>query len=146
MKLRFPLTALLLAAIPILAASSGPDSRTATDPKSVASQANASAKPIAVDDLFQITGISRGSWSPNGQDIVFGSNASGRANLWTMHANGGGATQLTKSDDRDTGATYSPDGKWIVYTQDRGGNEIWDLYAVPSVGGAPMDLTGAMPR
>lgn len=141
MKLRLLIACLLVSSISLCAASSGPDSRTVTDPKSVTSQSNPSAKPIAIDDLFEIIGIRPGSWSPNGQQIVFGSNASGRVNLWTMHANGSGAAQLTKSDDRQVAATYSPDGKWIVYAQDRGGNEIWDVYAVPAVGGAPMDLT-----
>lgn len=141
MKLRILIAYLLVSSVSFCAASSGPDSRTVTDPKSVTSQSNPSAKPIAIDDLFAIIGIRPGSWSPNGQEIVFGSNASGRVNLWTMHANGSGATQITKSDDRQASAVYSPDGKWIVYAQDRGGNEIWDLYAVPAVGGAPMDLT-----
>jgi dipeptidyl aminopeptidase/acylaminoacyl peptidase len=36
---------------------------------------------------------------------------------------------------------WSPDGKWIVYQQDVGGHEIWDLYAVPSSGGEPVNLT-----
>src|SRR5437764_831552 len=141
MKLRLATAAFVLVAVYSFAASSGPDSRTVTDPKSVTSQPNPTAKAIPIDDLFEITGISRGSWSPNGQEVVFGSNASGRINLWTVHLSGGTPTQLTKSDDRQTSATYSPDGKWIVYAQDRGGNEIWDLYAVPSVGGAPMNLT-----
>src|ERR1051325_8033253 len=100
MKLPFFIACLLVSSVAFGAASSGPDSRTVTDPKSVTSQSNPSAKPIAIDDLFEIIGIRPGSWSPNGQEIVFGSNASGRVNLWTMHANGGAATQLTKSDDR----------------------------------------------
>src|SRR4051794_32128752 len=132
MKLRILLACLVTTSLTLSAASSGPDSRTVTDPKAVASQSNSAAKPINIEDLFQITGISRGSWSPSGQDVVFGSNASGRINLWTLHLSGGAPAQLAKSDDRQTAPTYSPDGKWIVYAQDRGGNEIWDLYAVPS--------------
>jgi len=142
MKLRFPFAACwLISATLVLAASSGPDSRTATDPKSISSQPSSSAKPVNIEDLFEITGIGRGVWSPDGQEIVFTSNASGRVNVWKMRSNGSGAAQLAKSDDRQVSLAWSPDGKWIVYAQDRGGNEIWDLYAIPSVGGAPMNLT-----
>ena len=35
----------------------------------------------------------------------------------------------------------SPDGNWIVYQQDHAGNELYDLYAVPSDGGEPVNLT-----
>src|SRR5205085_10939891 len=34
-----------------------------------------------------------------------------------------------------------PDGKWLVYQQDRGGDEQWQLFAVPSDGGDPVALT-----
>ena len=124
-----------------LFASSGPDSRTVTNPKSLTSQSNPAAKPVPVDDLFMTHSIGGGAWSPDGQEIVFESNASGRTNLWKMRADGSGATQLTHADDRQFGAVWSPDGKWIVYQQDVGGAEIWDLFAVPAGGGDPVNLT-----
>src|SRR5258708_33703066 len=39
------------------------------------------------------------------------------------------------------GIATSPDGKWVVFESDRGGAEIFDLYAVPSAGGAVVNLT-----
>ena len=36
---------------------------------------------------------------------------------------------------------WSPDGKWILYQQDFGGHEYYDIFAVPSGGGAPVNLT-----
>ena len=48
---------------------------------------------------------------------------------------------MTQSDDRQYGAAWSPDGKWIVYQQDHAGNELWDLYAIPSDGGEAINLT-----
>ena len=56
-------------------------------------------------------------------------------------ASGGWPLQLTQSDERQFGATWSPDGKWIVYQQDTAGNELWDIYAVPSDGGKAINLT-----
>ena len=124
-----------------LFASSGPESRTVTDPKSISSQSNSAAKPVPIDDLFITRSVSGGAWSPDGREIVFESNASGRTNVWKMRADGSGATQLTHSDDRQFSAVWSPDGKWIVYQQDVGGAEIWDLFAVPAAGGEPENLT-----
>jgi hypothetical protein len=42
---------------------------------------------------------------------------------------------LTQSDDRQSGAAWSPDGKWIVLEQDYGGAEIFDLFAIPAADG-----------
>jgi len=36
---------------------------------------------------------------------------------------------------------WSPDGKRIVYQQDFGGGEYYDLFAVPGCGGPPLNLT-----
>jgi dipeptidyl aminopeptidase/acylaminoacyl peptidase len=135
---------LFLATIAIsicLHASSGPDSRTATDPKSLHSDNNSAAKPVPIDDLFMTRSVGGGAWSPDAQEIVFQSNASGRTNIWKMRSDGSGTTQLTHSDDRQFSATWSPDGKSIVYQQDVGGAEIWDLFAVQSGGGDPVNLT-----
>ena len=49
--------------------------------------------------------------------------------------------QLAVADDRQISPVWSPDGKWIVWQQDRGGNEAYDLYAIPASGGAPVNLT-----
>src|SRR5438270_280038 len=124
-----------------LLASSGPDSRTVSDPKSIVSEANVAVKPVPIDDLFMTRSVAGAAWSANGQEIVFESNASGRTNIWKMRANGEDAKQLTHSDGRQFAATWSPDGKWIVYQQDVGGAEIWDLFAVPVDGGEPANLT-----
>ncbi|MBV9074932.1 MAG: S9 family peptidase [Acidobacteria bacterium] len=125
----------------LLVASSGPDNRAVTDPKTLSSQSNPAAKPVPIEDLFMTRTVNAGGWSPDGQQIVFESNASGRTNIWKMHADGAAATQLTHSDDRQFAPVWSPDGKWIVYQQDVGGAEIWDLFAVPSEGGEPVNLT-----
>ena len=46
--------------------------------------------------------------------------------IWTMHASGKNAKQLTKGTDPDADPRFSPDGKRILYTTLRGGfPEIW---------------------
>src|SRR4051812_24055170 len=124
-----------------LAASTGPEDRPLTDPKSVVSASNAAARPAPIDDLYYTRTVFGAAWSPDGQQIVFTTDISGRANLWKVRASGAWPIQLTQSDDRQYNAVWSPDGKWIVYQQDRAGNELWDLYAVPSKGGEVINLT-----
>jgi dipeptidyl aminopeptidase/acylaminoacyl peptidase len=125
----------------LLAGASGPDDRSLTDPKSVVSTQNSAARPAPFEDLFYTRNLIGGAWSPDGRQIVFTTDISGRFNLWKVPASGGWPIQLAQSDDRQFGAVWSPDGKWVVYQQDHSGNEIWDLYAIPSDGGESINLT-----
>ena len=130
----------LLIAVPAFA--SGPGDRQPTDPKSITSPVSAGARPVPIDDLFYSRGVSYyPGWSPDGKEIVMTTNFTGRFNLWKVNAAGGWPIQLLQSDDRQTNPAWSPDGKWIVYQQDAGGNERYDLYAVPANGGQPVNLT-----
>jgi Tol biopolymer transport system component len=124
-----------------LAASTGPDDRPITDPKSVVSSSNSAARPVPLDDLYYTRSVFGAAWSPDGHQIVFTTDISGRSNLWKVRASGGWPIQLTQSDDRQYSAVWSPDGKWIVYQQDHAGDELWDLYAIPSDGGEAVNLT-----
>lgn len=81
------------------------------------------------------------SWSLDGQQIVFTTNLTGRFNVWKVPAAGGWPIQLAQSDDRQGGAQWSPDGRWVVYDQDFGGGAFFDLFAIPSAGGEPINLT-----
>src|SRR5471030_1998926 len=121
--------------------STGSDDRPLTDPKSVVSTSNSAARPAPVDDLYYTRSVSGAAWSPDGQQIVFTTDISGRSNLWKVRASGGWPIQLSQSDDRQYNAAWSPDGKWIVYQQDHAGDELWDLWAIPSDGGEAVNLT-----
>jgi dipeptidyl aminopeptidase/acylaminoacyl peptidase len=96
---------------------------------------------VPLDDLYYTRSVFDAAWSPDGQQIVFTTNISGRFNLWRVRASGGWPIQLTQSDDRQYNPVWSPDGKWIVYQQDHAGDELWDLYAIPSDGGEAVNLT-----
>ena len=122
-------------------ASDSPDTREITNPKSLTSQTELGAGPVPIDDLFFTRGILGPSWSPNGHEIAFSTNVTGRYNLWKVNAAGGWPIQLSQSDDRQTNPVWSPDGKWIVFESDKGGGEIYDLYSIPSDGGEITNLT-----
>ncbi|HEY3927075.1 MAG TPA: S9 family peptidase [Candidatus Koribacter sp.] len=131
----------LFAATGALAQIGGMPQRALTDPQSLSSPTNAAAKPVPVDDLFYTRRVQGSSWSPDGKQIVFTTNLTGRLNLWKVSANGGWPLQLSQSDDRQINALWSPDGKSIAYLQDVGGNEQYQIYLVPSDGGDATDLT-----
>jgi dipeptidyl aminopeptidase/acylaminoacyl peptidase len=127
-------------AVASLAATS-PDTREITEPKTITSAEESGAGAVPIDDLFYTRATGGGAWSPDGKEIVFSSNFTGRFNLWKVSASGGWPIQLSQSDDRQGGAIWSPDGKWILYQSDRGGAETYDLFAIPSGGGKADNLT-----
>jgi dipeptidyl aminopeptidase/acylaminoacyl peptidase len=135
------LTLVLLFSSAALLAASSPDDRKFTDPSSIVSTSNPGAAPVAIEELVYTRSTSGPAWSPDGREIVFTTNLTGRNNLWKVSAAGGWPIQLTQSDDRQSAATWSPDGKWIVYEQDYAGGEIFDLFATPASGGTPVNLT-----
>ena len=121
--------------------ASGPGDRVVTDPVNVVSTAQAGSKLVKVADVLETTQLAGATISRDGSRIAYVSNASGRLNLWIMHADGSDARQLLHSDDRQARPVFSHDGKELVYMQDKGGDELYDLYAVSVAGGEPRNLT-----
>lgn len=125
----------------MLWAVDSPDDRQITDPKSVVSAANPTAGPVPIPQLYYTRNTISPAWSPDGTEVVFTTNLTGRLNLWKVSAAGGFPIQLLQSEDRQSGAVWSPDGKWIVFEQDFGGGELFDLFAVSRDGGEVINLT-----
>ena len=96
---------------------------------------------MPIDDLVFSRGVLDAAWSADGRQLFISTNLTGRYNIWRMDAAGSWPVQLTQSDDNQAGFAVSPDGKTLYFTQDKGGNEYTDIYAVPTVGGAPRNLT-----
>ncbi|HXN50666.1 MAG TPA: S9 family peptidase [Candidatus Acidoferrum sp.] len=139
MRTRFVL--LVLATTVVSLAATSPDTREITEPRKITSAEVTGAAAVPIDDLYYTRATGGGAWSPDGKEIVFSSNFTGRFNLWKVSSSGGWPIQLSQSDDRQGGAMWSPDGKWILYQSDRGGAEIYDLFAIPSGGGKAVNLT-----
>ena len=115
--------------------------RPVTDPKSLVSPADPQAAPVPIDDLVFSRGFFDAAWSADARQLFVSTNLTGRYNIWRMDADGSWPVQLTQSDDGQGGFAVAPDGKTLFYTQDKGGNEQYDIYAVPTAGGAVRNLT-----
>ena len=115
--------------------------RPISDPKSLTSPADPQAAPVPIEDLVFSRGVLDAAWSADGRQLFVSTNLTGRYNIWRMDAAGSWPVQLTESDDGQGGFALSPDGKTLYYQQDKGGNEQYDIYAVPSSGGPPKNLT-----
>ena len=87
------------------------------------------------------------TWSPKGNDIAFGGNASPHAvddDIYVAHKDGSGLIRLTNTPDPEGVGSWSPDGTTILYSrctnfgtpQQRCG-----LYTVSSTGGPSTQLT-----
>jgi len=116
-----------------------------TDPKQITSKPNAEVEQneqgLSLERLYMTRAVGGAAWSPDGKQVVFVSNTSGRNNLWLVPADGGWPRQLTVSDQRQTQPTWSPDGKWIAYMSDYDGDEQWDIFMVSPKTGMVVNLT-----
>ncbi|HSW28632.1 MAG TPA: PDZ domain-containing protein [Longimicrobiales bacterium] len=59
--------------------------------------------------------------------------------IWVVARDGGQARRLTSDAGAETEPAFSPDGKWIAFTGEYGGNQ--DVYVVAAAGGQPQRLT-----
>ncbi len=59
--------------------------------------------------------------------------------LWLVGRDGGDALRLTSGAGAETDPAFSPDGRWIAFTGEYGGDT--DVFVVPATGGEPRRLT-----
>ncbi|MBC7897684.1 MAG: S9 family peptidase [Cytophagaceae bacterium] len=117
---------------------------------------------IAKDTVAKVTtgpwDDSQPEWSPDGRSIAFVSergkepDRENNSDVFIVEARAGGAVrQMTTFDGPDSGPlAFSPDGKWLAYTQ--GSEAKWYAYSkdhlavVPAAGGAPRVVTASLDR
>ena len=60
-------------------------------------------------------------------------------NIWVADRTGGAARRLTTFQGATSNPKFSPDGKWIAFSSEYGGNS--DVFVIPAEGGEPRQLT-----
>ena len=101
-----------------------------------------SPRRLDLHSLHHTTRIASIEWSADGRHLYFESNGSGRFNIWRVPAGGGWPVRMTVADERTALEKPSPDGRWLLYTQDRGGDEKPNLFLMPAGGGPARNVTG----
>ncbi|MBY6185813.1 S9 family peptidase [Marinobacter hydrocarbonoclasticus] len=136
--LKRPLLALALGWV--LSACSG------SEPPAPAASVNESLQPPPLIDrsvLFGNPARFQGRVSPNGQWMSFRAPVDGVMNLW-VGPRGDLAQAKPITQDRGRGIPahfWSLDDRYVLYIQDKDGDENWHLYAIDLDGGEVRDLT-----
>lgn len=70
-----------------------------------------------------------GAVSPDGSKVAFASDRDGNTEIWLLNLNGGGLTQLTRTEGTCVNEypSWYPDGGALIYNSNCGGN--WEIYS-----------------
>ncbi|MEO6167086.1 MAG: alpha/beta fold hydrolase [Chitinophagales bacterium] len=98
-------------------------------------------KQYTIEEFYKTKRINGGWFSSDEKSLLVSSDESGIFNAWEIPVDGSAPKQLTNSADNSIfGVTYFPADKRILYSSDKGGNEISHLF-VRNEDGSVLDLT-----
>jgi dipeptidyl aminopeptidase/acylaminoacyl peptidase len=113
------------------------------DPQQIVSKRKDDLQAFTPEKLLATRTIGDTAWAPDGKQVVFVSNISGRRNLWMVPAEGGWPVQLSVSEQRQTAPAWAPNGKRIAFMSDTDGNEQWDVFVVSLADGEITNLSNS---
>ncbi|MEE2039523.1 S9 family peptidase [Nocardiopsis sp. CT-R113] len=100
---------------------------------------------ISVEDLFDPPERSGASISRDGARIAFLAPWKNRLNIWVQDLDGADEPRCVTADETRSVQNYewTDDPRWLLYTQDSGGDENWHLFRVDldTPGSEAVDLT-----
>ena len=102
------------------------------------------------EDVYELTGVADPRISPDGSRVAFhvwtidrDANEY-RGAIWVAKLDGSEEPRpFTTGEKRDGGQSWSPDGRWLAFVSNRGGDEKQQaqLYVIPAEGGEARKLT-----
>ena len=98
-------------------------------------------REYTIEQFLDTVSIGGGSFSHDDKLMLYGSDASGIYNAYTVPVTGGEAKQITHStEDNVFPVSFFPNDNRILYRGDKGGNEIYHVYLLEE-DGTVKDLT-----
>jgi dipeptidyl aminopeptidase/acylaminoacyl peptidase len=137
---RLPVLAALTTAL-AAALARGPSTLAAQDAPT------AGPRPMGIVDLIDVPRLSDPQLSPDGSQIAFlRSDADWKANkriahVWRVVRDTGELRQLTAGADGETMPRWSPDGRTLAFIARRSGDDVAQIYLLPTTGGEAVRLT-----
>jgi dipeptidyl aminopeptidase/acylaminoacyl peptidase len=103
------------------------------------------------EDIYALTGVADPRISPDGRRVAYqvwsldAEKNEYRGAIWVTALDGSGEPRKFSSGERrDGGARWSPDGRWLAFTSNRGDDKTpAQLYVLPAEGGEARRLTEA---
>lgn len=103
-------------------------------------------RPMTPDDIYAIKWVGENDISPDGSRVAvvvtqLDRDTDGyRSAIWVIDSSGGEPRQFTAGTKRDGSPRWSPDGKWLAFTTERGEDKP-QLALLPADGGESRVLT-----
>src|SRR5262245_5365073 len=95
----------------------------------VAAAADRLPRQYTIEQVMATTWVGGASFSPDETKLLSSSDESGIRNVYVVPVGGGAAVPLTQSTtDSTIAVSFFPNDERILFTRDRGGNELNHLY------------------
>jgi len=89
-----------------------------------------------IQAMLDVRAPGLGMLTPDGKRLFFGWSITGTPEVWRLDGPKGFPVQMTGGEDRTSLVDITPDGRYLVLSRDRGGQEDPGLYLQPAEGGA----------
>ncbi len=89
-----------------------------------------------IQTMLDVRSPGLGMLSPDGERLFFGWSITGTPEVWRLDGPKAFPVQMTGGEDRTSLVDVTPDGRYLVLSRDRGGQEDPGLYLQPVEGGA----------